>query len=338
MRGNLGKILIFLLIGAMALPMLPNFSGCNKNSPNTVTNVNSQPEVKVEIPSFSKDSAFTFIENQVKFGPRVPNTSAHRACRAWLVSKLKSYGAMVEEQELAEKAYDGTTLKGANIIAKFNPQNPRRVLLAAHWDTRHIADKDKNAAMAKKSFDGADDGASGVGILLEIARAIKSKPTDLGVDIILFDLEDYGKSSEAESDEATWCLGSQYWAKNKGSYQARFGILLDMVGSKGATFLYEGYSNAVAPEVLKKVWNIGKGLGHERFFIAQEGGAITDDHFYVNRQGIPMIDIINLKPGGGFGDYHHTQNDNMTVIDKETLHAVLETVLTAVYKEAAGVF
>ncbi len=341
MKGNLGKILIFALIAAMALPLLPNFSGCSgssSSSSQTTTPPEPKEIVKVDIPTFSVDTAYNFTAKQVSFGPRVPNTSAHKACRAWLVKKLKSYGAVVVEQVLAEKHWSGKTHNGANIIAKFNPQNPRRVMLAAHWDSRAMADKEPDVAKRTKAIDGADDGASGVGILLEIARCFKEKPTELGLDIVLFDLEDNGKDSDdGENTAATWCLGSQYWAKNKGSYQARFGILLDMVGAKNATFPKEGVSMDYAPEITNKIWSIAQRLGHSKYFLNQAGGAITDDHAYVNQAGIPMVDIINLSPGGSFGHYHHTLGDNMSVIDKETMKAVMETVLTVVYSEAAAI-
>jgi hypothetical protein len=340
MKGNLGKILIFVLIAAMALPLLPNFSGCNGGN-QTTTTVNApeiKENVKIDIPAFSVDTAYGFTATQVSFGPRVPNTAAHKACRAWLVKKLKSYGAVVEEQVLAEKHWSGKIHNGANIIAKFNPQNPRRVMLAAHWDSRAMADKDPDVSKHNKAIDGADDGASGVGILLEIARCFKEKPTELGLDIVLFDLEDNGKDGGDNEDTAeTWCLGSQYWAKNKGNYQARFGILLDMVGAKNATFPKEGVSMHYAPEITNKIWSIASRLGHSKYFLNQAGGAITDDHAYVNKAGIPMVDIINLSPGGSFGHYHHTLGDNMNVIDKETMKAVMETVLTVVYSEAAAI-
>ena len=326
----------------MAAPYLMKLSGCFKTEKNNSENVESAPaeSVKVDIPAFSVDSAYAFTQKQVAFGPRVPNTSAHKACRAWLVKKLKSFGAEVQEQTLSEKHHSGKTLNGANIIARFNTGNPRRVMLAAHWDTREFADKDENLAKRKAAADGADDGASGVGMLLEIARTFKEKPGDLGLDIVLFDLEDNGKDGDGTEDtESTWCLGSQYWAKNKGNYQARFGILLDMVGAKNATFPKEGYSMKYAPEITRKIWSIADRLGHSRFFVNDLGGAITDDHAYVNQVGIPMVDIINLSPGptGTFGFYHHTHNDNMSIIDKETMNAVLETVLTVVFSEAAAI-
>lgn len=342
MRGNFGKIVVFGLIAAMSVPFLMRFSGCFKSQQNTTERVETTPaeSVKVDIPDFSVDSAYTYTARQVAFGPRVPNTTAHKACRAWLVKKLKSFGAEVEEQVLSEKHHSGKILNGANIIARFNPGNPRRVMLAAHWDTREAADKDENPAKRKTPADGADDGASGVGILLEIARTFKQKPGNLGLDIVLFDLEDNGKDGDGSGDtESTWCLGSQYWAKNKGNYQARFGILLDMVGAKNATFPKEGYSMHYAPEITGKIWSVAQRLGHSRFFVNETGGAITDDHAYVNQVGIPMVDIINLGPGpaGTFGFYHHTHDDNMNVIDRETMHAVLETVLTVVFSESAAI-
>ncbi|MFZ4543780.1 MAG: M28 family peptidase [Saprospiraceae bacterium] len=342
MKGNLGKIIVFALIAIMAIPYLMKFSGCSDNKKNIDNPTVSEPAetIKVDIPAYSVDTAFAFTAKQVAFGPRVPNSAAHKACRAWLVKKLKSYGAQVEEQELSEKHHSGKILKGANIIAKFNPQNPRRVMLAAHWDTREVADKDENPAKRNTPIDGADDGASGVGILLEIARTFKQKPIELGLDIVLFDLEDNGKDGDGTEDtEATWCLGSQHWAKNKGNYQARFGILLDMVGAKNATFPKEGYSMHYAPEITNKIWSIASRLGHSRFFVNDTGGGITDDHVYVNKSGIPMVDIINLSPGpsGSFGFYHHTHDDNMNVIDKETMNAVLETVLIVVFSESAAI-
>jgi glutaminyl-peptide cyclotransferase len=338
-RGLATKIVIFLMVAVMLMRLL---KGCNlfqnnsqQNNTNPTTKTVEKPPVDVSVPNPSADSAFLFTSKQVAFGPRVPNTAAHKACRQWLVKKLKQYGATVEEQVVSAKAYTGTVLNGANIIAKFNPGNPNRVLLAAHWDTRHIADKDKDKTKANKTFDGADDGASATAMLIEVARLLQKNPTDIGVDIVLFDLEDHGDMNGAAE---TWCLGSQYWANNKGSYQARFGILLDMAGAKNARFCKEGVSSEFAPEISNKVWQIAEELGHGNYFVNEHGGSITDDHFYVNKVGIPMIDIINLSADGNFGFYHHTHEDNMANIDKGTMYAVMQTILTAVYREDKNVF
>ncbi len=341
MNRNLAiKIVVFLMIAAMILPALSSFDSCNSsktsNTQNTST-VESKPSIQVAVPTASADTAYSLTANQVAFGPRVPNSAAHKACKQWLVKKLKQYGATVEEQVFAKKAYTGATLNGTNIIAKFNPGNARRVMLAAHWDTRHIADKDKDKSKSTKSFDGADDGASGVGMLLEIARTLQQNPTEIGVDIVLFDVEDYGDMNGSGKTE-TWCLGSQYWAENKGSYNARFGILLDMAGAKNARFGKEGHSREMAPVLCDKIWKVAQELGHGNYFVNERSDSITDDHYYVNQAGIPMIDIINLSAEGNFGHYHHTTEDNMSVIDKSTLNAVLQTVLTVLYREDKAVF
>lgn len=294
-----------------------------------------KPRAQVPVPGFNADSAYQYVADQVAFGPRVMNTPAHEATRAYLVDKLRSFGAETEEQSFTATAYDGTPLESTNIIARYNPAHTDRLLLAAHWDTRHVADsdleKDPNAIVH-----GADDGASGVGVLLEIARLLGEATPDIGVDIVLFDAEDYGGSGDTES----WGLGSQHYAKNLTGTKARYGILLDMVGAKGATFAWEGYSKQNAQPVLDKVWGIAAQLPYARdYFPKRDGGAVTDDHFFVMKYGgIPMIDIINhrLDTQTGFVTHWHTGNDNLDVIDKATLRAVGQTVTALVYREGQG--
>jgi hypothetical protein len=291
--------------------------------------------------TFNADSAYKFVEKQVEFGPRVPNTKSHKACAAWLADQLKAYGCQVINQNFVATTYDGKKLNAVNIIGTYNPGAAKRILLAAHWDTRPIADKDTKDK--DKPIDGANDGASGVGVLLEIARAIKdaqNKP-NVGIDFILFDAEDNGEPNEYRGDSGNqvwWCLGSQYWAANKHvpNYQAYYGILLDMVGAKGAVFPHEGLSMQYAPILTRSIWDIASRLGYGNLFIDADGGALTDDHAFVNDIGkIQMIDIVELRPNDPktFGSYHHTHNDNMNVIDKNTLKAVGQTVLTALYQE-----
>lgn len=267
------------------------------------------------------------------FGPRVPGTSAHAKCADYLSSKLKSYGWHVQIQNGNISTYDGKKFNLQNIIASYKPENPNRILLFSHWDSRPFADQD--IVDKDKPFDSADDGPSGVGVLLEIARQLNITQPNVGIDILFDDIEDYGK--EHDNGENTWGLGAQYWAKNphKPGYVAQYGILLDMVGAKGATFPREGGSNEYASHVVKKIWDKAAHLGYSNYFVFEDAASITDDHVYVIQYAnIPCADIINMNPvTGQFGAHHHTHSDNMNVIDKNTLKAVGQTVLEVVWEE-----
>lgn len=299
--------------------------------------------IQIEVPEFNADTAYYFIEQQVMFGPRIPNTQSHRNTGNYLVSQFKIFGATVVEQEFSATTFDNQQLQLKNIIASFHPNLSKRILLAAHWDTRPYADKDSQNKNAP--FDGANDGASGVGVLLEIARALgKSDSLAIGVDIILFDGEDWGERDDDPNEKALpndldswWCLGSQHWSKNKHkkNYSAAYGILLDMVGAKRSQFFREGVSMEYAPKIVDKVWSTAHQIGYSDYFVKQNAPAITDDHIYVNQVAkIPMIDIVHYQAGiGYFGDYHHTQKDNLSIISKETLKAVGETLLHVIYYE-----
>jgi hypothetical protein len=291
-------------------------------------------------PAFNADSAYAFVQKQVDFGPRVPGTKGHENTKTWMISTLEGYGWSVQMQEFQAKTYDGLTWDLTNVIASYNPQATKRVLLAAHWDTRRIADKDTERL--NEPIDGANDGGSGVAVLLEIARTIAAqelKP-EVGIDLIFFDGEDDGEPENTKirntSQEIWWCHGSQYWSKNKHkpNYSAYYGILVDLVGGKNAKFYREGYSRQYASGIVSKVWANGSKLGFSDFFIQKDAPEILDDHAFVNANaGIPMIDIIEFSPDFGFGHYHHTHQDNMELIDPRTLKAVGETVLFTVYQE-----
>jgi Zn-dependent M28 family amino/carboxypeptidase len=294
----------------------------------------------VNIPNFSADSAYKFTQNQVDFGARVPNTAAHDACGKYLSAELKRLGAEVIEQKATLTAFDGTQLNSVNIIGSFNPKAEARVLLFSHWDSRPWADQDPKPENRKKPVMAANDGASGVGVLLEMARLMGKNLPSVGVDIIFFDTEDYGEpeSFKGQKSEDSWCLGTQYWAKNPHvpGYTARYGILLDMVGGKQATFFREQSSEYFAQSVVDKVWSEAKSLGFGQFFVDQKGGAITDDHIYVNQiLGIPSIDIIQFDPNSktGFAGYWHTTHDTMDNVDKKTINAVGNTLMHVVYSE-----
>jgi hypothetical protein len=313
---------------------------CSQKSSEQSTKIVQNEKKIIKAPSFDSDSAYHYVAQQVNFGPRVPNSPAHVKCGDYLVAILKNNNWNVIEQNFQAKAFNGTMLKSRNIIASYNPQQSKRILLAAHWDSRPFAEKDSLNKF--QPIDGANDGASGVGVLLEIASAIqraKEKP-NVGVDIIFFDSEDYGHSEGMPGEATTdsWCLGSQYWSKNKHSanYAAYYGILLDMVGAKDAVFAMEGTSMHFAPSVMQKVWEIASQNGYGQFFIPKKVSAITDDHSYVNQlAGIPMIDIIeyNDEKQEYFGWYHHTHQDNIKVIDKTTLKAVGQTLMEVLYNE-----
>jgi len=301
------------------------------------------PAVKknVKVPAFSRDSAYVYVAGQVAFGPRVPNSEAHQQCKEYLVAKLMEFETEVIEQDFKARAYDGTVLNSTNIIGQINPDHPRRIVLAAHWDSRHISDYDPDEANREKPVMGADDGASGVGVLLEIARVIQNNPIDLGVDIIFFDAEDYGQPGSKPNTEMTWGLGSQHWSNNlhRSNYRPLYGILLDMVGSKGARFAREGFSVKYAPQVVDKIWRLAQSMSYGGYFVNERGGYITDDHYFVNTiAGIPMIDIINRPIGSqtGFVSHWHTQNDDMSNINKRTLQAVGQVVTAALYRESGG--
>tara|TARA_R110000868_G_scaffold304437_19_gene565349 strand:+ start:4486 stop:5457 length:972 start_codon:yes stop_codon:yes gene_type:complete len=287
------------------------------------------------VPSFSADSAYQFIQAQVDFGPRVPNTYGHVETRKYLETKFKDYAGTgsVFSQEFQKSGYSGDPLKMANIIAAFNTSAADRIMLSAHWDTRPRADED--TVRTADYILGADDGGSGVGILLELARVFSENPPPIGVDIVLFDGEDYG----TQGDLANYFLGSKHWSLNPPvpGYSPRFGILLDMVGAENAEFPKESYSMTYAPNLVNELWEIAGQKGYDNYFINEKGVAIQDDHKIVNENtDIPFIDIIHHynSPEGGesvFPSHWHTHQDDMPIISKETLQAVGDVLLELIF-------
>ncbi len=294
---------------------------------------------KIEKPLFNSDSAFSYIKDQMDFGPRVPGSKAHALCAEYLTQTLASFADTVIVQSFAARIFNGSLKEGKNIIASFSKEKANRVLLAAHWDSRMYADNDKDKKNHKTPVPGANDGASGVGVLLEIARLLKTQQPNVGVDIIFFDLEDQG-TPEGELNvlpyPEDWCIGAQYWSKNRHIpyYQAQYGILLDMVGYHEPRFLMEGTSMHYASGIMQKVWNIAKNLGYSSVFIEQQTPAIIDDHLFVNKiTNIPMIDIVQNSPDGSFFPHWHTTTDDLNVINKNTLKIVGDVVLTTIFSE-----
>ncbi|MDR2970449.1 MAG: M28 family peptidase [Bacteroidales bacterium] len=306
---------------------------CNEN--NKPKPVKQEETISISVPLFNSDSAYFFVKMQTDFGPRVPNTEAHNKCAQFLQTQLEKYCDKVFVQPFVTHTFDGTKINCKNIIGSFALENPKRILLASHWDSRPFADSDPNPANRDKPIDGANDGASGVGVLLEIARQLKEINPEIGVDIIFFDAEDWGTRSGNNESGDWWCLGSQHWAKNPhiANYKADFGILLDMVGAPNAKFYQEEISMHFASQIVAKVWSKAYQLGYKDYFINTGSNAITDDHLYVNRIAkIPMINIIHQDntTGTGFVSTWHTLQDNISNIDKHTLFVVGTTVLSVV--------
>lgn len=230
------------------------------------------------------------------------NSAAHDACGDWIAAKFQQYGMTVTRQETTLKGYDGTPLKSTNIIASYLPEQTARVLLCAHWDSRPWADNDPDEANWKKPVMAANDGASGVAVMLEIARLLQNDSLQIGVDFVCFDAEDWGVPQWSDVTDVgdSWALGSKYWAEQCPKRQAklyRFGILLDMVGGEGSQFYKEGLSVQHAPGIVDKVWQAAQVVGYGSRFPMQTGGYITDDHLPVNKVAkIPCIDIILTIP------------------------------------------
>lgn len=292
-------------------------------------------------PAFIADSAMAYCQAQCDFGPRTMNSKAHDLCEEWIVNKFKGFGLEVETQKADLTGWDGTKLHSTNIIARFNPQAERRILICAHWDSRPWADNDPDSTNWHKPVLAANDGASGVGVMLEVARLLQNDTTlAIGVDLVCFDAEDYGTPQWAEKNEDsenTWALGAQYWAKNlPENYKPQFGILLDMVGGQGAKIYQEQNSIRYAASIVDKVWSAARHAGFSSVFANEVGGGVTDDHIPVNEAGIPTVDIIPFYPDcsqSSFGPTWHTINDDMEHLDSNTLKAAGQTLIQVIYSE-----
>ena len=299
----------------------------------------STTEITAVGPQFSADSAFMFCQQQCDFGPRTMNSEAHELCGQWIVEKFKSYNMDVTEQRATLTGFDGTPLQSNNIIARYQPDKEQRIMICAHWDSRPWADNDPDEANHTKPVMAANDGASGVAVMLEIARLLQADTCQLpvGVDFVCFDAEDWG----SHDDNDSWALGAQYWSKQfrtqNSEFRIKYGILLDMVGGQGARFYQEGYSKYYANHVVKRVWQAAAIAGFSSYFPQEDGGGITDDHVPVNEVAkIPCIDIINYYPDceeSSFGPTWHTIHDDMEHLDRSTLKAVGQTLIQVLYTE-----
>ena len=289
------------------------------------------------VPVFNADTAYNYVSAQVAFGPRTPGSAAQTKCAEWMEEKLKAVCDTVYRQAVQVTGGNHKSLPCINLIGVINPKATHRILFLTHWDSRPWADQDTKDK--DKPILAADDGGSGVGVLLEVAKELKASglPASTGIDILFTDVEDYGRS---EWGEDSYCLGTQYWAHHPhvAGYKADYGILLDMVGARGAEFPLEGMSTQYASGVQQMVWGAAANAGYSSYFPYVDGAQITDDHIPVNKiTGIKTIDIINLTPDPEqpFAKHWHTHADVMDVIDKNTLKAVGQTLLETIYEQAA---
>jgi len=312
------------------------FQACHSDKNKTATATQATEAVKLVSPEFNADSAYNYTKAQVDFGPRIPSTSAHEKCALYLAGKLKSFGGKVTVQEATVKTYDGKSHQLKNILVSCYPDKKQRILVTAHWDARPFSDQDPDPNMKDKAFDAANDGASGVAVILEMARQLQKKEPGMGVDFILWDIEDYGKANDETPNEQTWCTGSQYWVKHQpaASVKPLYAINLDMVGGANAQFTQDEVSRKYASNVAAKVWSIADEIGYGSYFLNIPSGNLIDDHFWINQAGIPAIDIIHFTDASGFYMNWHTQLDNLNNIDKNTLKAVGQTVLETIYRES----
>ncbi len=309
-------------------------AGCKHKQP-TATVISGVDYSQVAIPEFDADSAYRYTAEQLAFGNRIPGSKAWRQCADYLTAQMGRWCDTVIVQEFKTTLWDGTTVPGRNIIASLNLQASKRVLLAAHWDSRMWADHDPDSDLRHQPVPGANDGASGVATLMEMARVMSQMRPSVGVDFIFFDVEDQGVTEWSEAySEDSWCKGSQHWALNRHVpyYTAVYGILFDMIGTPEPRFTKEEVSRFYAPGLVDKVWTAAAALGYSNVFVNQQSDAILDDHMYVNQNaGIPMIDIVQNSPNTSFFRHWHTTTDDLNSVNREALRTVATVTMKTVY-------
>lgn len=327
-----------LTLAAAGLLLLASACHNNSGSSSSSSSQDGQsttPAVNTaNVPVFNADTAYDYVAKQVAFGPRIPNTPAQEACANWIINTVKPLADTVYVQRTTVTGPHQEKLRCINVIAAFNPAAKERVLVLAHWDTRPHADQD-TGVNKNKPFDGADDGGSGVAVMLEAARHMKAQkiPANVGVDLLFTDVEDSGISEVPDS----YALGTQYWAHHPhvAGYKANYGILLDMVGARNTTFYMETTSKDKAYSQMKLFWDVANSLGGGQYFHYEDGSPIDDDHVYVNNIiNIPTFDVLAWQGSTqNFAAHWHTTHDNMSIIDKATLHIVGQTLLQVVYTQ-----
>ena len=283
-------------------------------------------------PAFDQNHAFELLKKQVGFGPRYPGAPGHDLMVKFLSDELKPYADTIDVQKFTRNIR-GKHLTLHNVAACFNASAKKWVLLAAHWDSRPTADEEILASKRKMPIPGANDGASGVAVLLELARVFAKQRPDIGVYVIFLDGEDYGPG------ENDMYLGAKYFAANMSALAKAngrpikfdYGILLDMIGDKNLDIYYEQQSLAAAPEVAKKVWKAAADLGYDDVFIPKVKYAISDDHIPLIRAGVKCIDVIDFD----YGPWH-TLDDTADKCSPASLKIVGETIARVIYQESGS--
>ena len=309
-------------------------AGC-KHKPTERPSAPSTDYTQVVVPEFNADSAYSYAAAQVSLGNRIPGSKAWEQCSEYIVAQISRWCDTVIVQPFKATLWDGSTVPGKNIIASLNPKAAKRVVLAAHWDSRMWADHDPDEGNHRKPVPGANDGASGAAVLMEMARAMSQMPPSVGVDFIFFDVEDQGQPEWADSyEDNTWCKGSQYWAQNRHvpAYNAVYGVLFDMVGTTQPRYTKEQVSRYYAPGLTDKIWSVAAALGYGNIFVAQNTDPILDDHMYVNQiAGIPMVDIVQNSGTTSFFTHWHTTTDNLDNLSAESMRIVALVTMKTIY-------
>ena len=281
-----------------------------------------QPAQEGPRTSFSGQRAYEYVQAQLAFGPRVPGTEGHRKAADWMVERLRASADTVLVQAWTHTTVEGKRLEMRNIFARFNPQASQRILYLAHWDTRPVADSETDSAKRLLPIPGANDGGSGVGLLLALADALKAKRPGVGVDILLVDGEDYG---DFDRNEDVF-IGSKYFAANLPTpdYRPMYGVLWDMVGDRDLQIYQEQNSVSAAPEVVARVWREAEYLGYGRVFLPQVKHAVNDDHIPLIRAGLRVIDVIDFD----YRDHHHRLSDDITQVSAASLQVVGDVAMS----------
>jgi Peptidase family M28 len=302
--------------------------GCSqKENKNPLPVTKTKKSEPVKMPAFDGNNAFLYLKHQTDFGPRTPGSPAHDKCLIFLESEMEKYAEAVNRQEFSHKGYDGKNIGMTNIISSFNLKATTRILLLAHWDSRPFCDEDPNPQNHNKPVLGANDGASGIAILMEIGRHLKEQSPAVGVDMLFTDGEDYGK----RRDNQNYFLGARYFAKNiSPGFKPAFGILLDMVGDAQLEIPKDQYSLRYAPEIMELIWSKARELGVDQFSDKLQG-FVMDDHLPLNEVGIKTVDLIDFAYPDESNRYWHTIEDTPDKCSAESLEAVGRVLLNVIY-------